>query len=71
MAWNITTQKRLALTNTLLNTLKSVKMAGISEPLKKKLLELRLAEIEASKQIRWVNVAANASGMYTKLPHPP
>jgi hypothetical protein len=64
-AWTLATQKRLAFTSTLLNTLKSLKMAGVSQPFREKLMGLRDIEIEASKKIRWVRVAANASGMFT------
>lgn len=57
------------MTSSLLNAMKSVKMSGSSVPVETKLLQLRLEEIEASKRLRWIMVAANASGMSVSLDH--
>lgn len=44
-------------------------MTGASHSIEAKVQQLREAEIEASKQQRWIMVAANASGMYCYSAH--
>ncbi|KAE8142964.1 P-loop containing nucleoside triphosphate hydrolase protein [Aspergillus pseudotamarii] len=69
--WNAATQKRMAVTTSLLQSVKSMKMLGISESVKTLLFGLRAKEIQASIRLRWVmfayNASANALGMFTPV----
>lgn len=61
-AWNAATQKRIAMTLSMLSSTKSMKMLGLTEAMKCKINDLRHSEIETSKKLRWIMVAYNASG---------
>ncbi|KAE8423949.1 P-loop containing nucleoside triphosphate hydrolase protein [Aspergillus pseudocaelatus] len=69
--WNAATQKRMVVTTSLLQSVKSMKMLGISESVKMLLTGLRAKEIQASIRLRWVmvayNASANALGMFTPV----
>jgi hypothetical protein len=54
----------MAVTAAMLQSVKSMKMLGISGSLKSFLSRLRVQEIEASKDLRWVMVGYNASGKW-------
>lgn len=61
-AWNIATQRRLAMITSMLSSTKSMKMLGLTESMKSKITALRNEEIQTSKKLRWMMVAYNASG---------
>ncbi|KAH9209825.1 P-loop containing nucleoside triphosphate hydrolase protein [Leptodontidium sp. 2 PMI_412] len=60
-AWNIATQRRLAMITSMLSSTKSMKMLGLTESMKSKITALRNEEIQTSKKLRWMMVAYNAS----------
>ena len=60
--WNVATQKRMAMTTSLLGFAKSIKMLGMANQIASKLQGLREHEIGMSKRLRWLKVAYNASG---------
>lgn len=61
--WNIATQKRIAMTSSMLSSVKSLKMLGMIAYIETFIQNLRLQELEMSKKVRWMMVAYNASGM--------
>ncbi|KAG4437815.1 hypothetical protein IFR05_006702 [Cadophora sp. M221] len=60
-AWNVATQRRLAMITSMLSSAKSMKMLGLTEAMKLKITALRNEEIQISKNLRWMMVAYNAS----------
>ncbi|KAF6805035.1 hypothetical protein CMUS01_14711 [Colletotrichum musicola] len=60
-AWNEATQKRLALTASMLTSMKSLKMLGVTPHTESMVQELRLQELEMARKVRWMMVAYNAS----------
>ncbi|MAD84912.1 MAG: hypothetical protein CL912_18290 [Deltaproteobacteria bacterium] len=63
-AWNVATQKRLAMTTTMLSSVKGMRMLGLTAEMKSKVTALRNEEIQTSKKLRWMMVAYNASGEF-------
>lgn len=61
--WTVATQKRLAMTTSMVNSLKSLKMLGITAYVESLIHKLRLQELDMAKRVRWMMVAYNASGM--------
>ncbi|KAH7327434.1 P-loop containing nucleoside triphosphate hydrolase protein [Rhexocercosporidium sp. MPI-PUGE-AT-0058] len=70
-AWNVATQKRLAMISLMLSSAKSMKMLGLTEATKSKITALRNDEIQTSKKLRWMMVAytasANALGIFAPV----
>lgn len=66
-AWNEATQKRLALTASMLSSMKSLKMLGVTPHTESMVQDLRLQELEMARKVRWMMVAYNASGMFFAL----
>lgn len=64
--WSLATQKRIAMTATILGSTKSMKMLGMAETVTSNIEGLRDNEIEMSKRLRWMNVVYNASGQFTE-----
>jgi len=60
--WNEATQKRLAMTASMINSMKGLKMLGITKYVETLVVTLRLQELDAAKTVRWMMVAYNASG---------
>ncbi|PVH81323.1 P-loop containing nucleoside triphosphate hydrolase protein [Cadophora sp. DSE1049] len=60
-AWNVATQRRLAMITAMLSSAKSMKMLGLIEETKSKIAALRNEEIQTSKNLRWMMVAYNAT----------
>lgn len=58
------TQKRLAVTTSMLSSMKSLKMLGAATHTESLVQDLRLQELNAAKKVRWMMVAYNASGMF-------
>ena len=61
--WNVATQKRLAMTTSMLASMKSLKMLGVTTDTESLVHTLRLRELDMAKKVRWMMVAYNASGM--------
>jgi hypothetical protein len=61
--WNVATQKRLAMTTSMLASMKSLKMLGVTTYTESLVHTLRLQELAMAKKVRWMMVAYNASGM--------
>ncbi|KAH8903310.1 ABC transporter [Coniochaeta sp. PMI_546] len=59
--WNEATQERLALTTSMLGSVKSLKMLGVTTYTESLIQSLRLKELDMAKQVRWMMVAYNAS----------
>lgn len=65
--WSVATQNRIAMTTSMLGSVKSLKMLGIVDHTESLILSLRLWELEMAKKVRWMMVAYNASGMLSCL----
>ncbi|KAI9742905.1 MAG: hypothetical protein M1818_003634 [Claussenomyces sp. TS43310] len=59
--WNVATQGRIAMTSSMLSSIKGLKMLGMTKPVESLLQNLRIHEIEIAKRVRWIMVAYNAS----------
>ncbi|KAH6645218.1 P-loop containing nucleoside triphosphate hydrolase protein [Truncatella angustata] len=59
--WNLATQKRLAMTTSMLSSMKSLKMLGVTTYTESLVQSLRLRELDMAKKVRWMMVAYNAS----------
>ncbi|KAK7436766.1 hypothetical protein Landi51_12380 [Colletotrichum acutatum] len=59
--WSVATQNRIAMTTSMLCSVKSLKMLGIVDHTESLILSLRLRELEMAKKVRWLMVAYNAS----------
>ncbi|KZL84742.1 atp-binding cassette [Colletotrichum incanum] len=59
--WNAATQKRIAMTTSMLASMKSLKMLGMASYAESLVQKLRLQELQMSKKVRWMMVAYNAS----------
>ncbi|THY47850.1 hypothetical protein D6C97_07847 [Aureobasidium pullulans] len=70
-AWNKATQDRINKVVSILSSIKIVKMLGMIEVVKSQISDSRRIEIEASKDMRWVSVLANASANALGLFTPP
>jgi ATP-binding cassette, subfamily C (CFTR/MRP), member 1 len=62
--WNAATQKRLAMTTSMLVSMKSLKMSGVTPQTVSLIDILRRQELAKAKKVRWMAVAYNASGMF-------
>lgn len=61
--WNKATQDRINRIVSVVSNVKNIKMLGLANVVESQISSLRQAEIDASKEMRWVSVLANASGM--------
>ncbi|KAK1995506.1 P-loop containing nucleoside triphosphate hydrolase protein [Colletotrichum falcatum] len=59
--WTVATQKRLAMTISMLASMKSLKMLGVSSYTESLIQSLRHEELSTAKKVRWMMVAYNAS----------
>ncbi|KAF4624351.1 hypothetical protein G7Y89_g13820 [Cudoniella acicularis] len=55
-------QKRIAMVSSMLGSMKSLKMMGLSDTIQAKVQEQRMLEIDSSKRFRWMVVALNMVG---------
>lgn len=66
-AWSQATQKRIAMTSSVLGSVKSLKMMGLSNIIESDIQAQRVHEIEVGKDFRWMivwfNLAANSVGI--------
>jgi ATP-binding cassette, subfamily C (CFTR/MRP), member 1 len=63
--WNVATQQRLAMTTSMLSSMKGLKMLGVTTAMESLVHTLRLQELDMAKKVRWMMVAYNASGMFS------
>jgi len=63
LIWNKATQDRINRIVSVVSKVKIIKMLGLTNVIESQISSLRQAEIDASKNMRWVSVLANASGM--------
>lgn len=61
-AWNKAVQERVAVTSSILRTIKGVKMAGLSALLSSELQDLRKRELNLSKKFRLLTCLINMVG---------
>ncbi|TEA20925.1 ABC transporter atnG [Colletotrichum sidae] len=59
--WTVATQKRLAMTSSMISSMKSLKMQGIISYTESLVQTLRLEELGMAQKVRWMMVAYNAS----------
>ncbi|PSR92117.1 P-loop containing nucleoside triphosphate hydrolase protein [Coniella lustricola] len=68
-SWTMATQDRIATTTTMLSSIKSVKILGVSNSVAGLVQKARVFEIERAKSVRWMmalyNASANALGIFT------
>ncbi|KAK0390693.1 hypothetical protein NLU13_0196 [Sarocladium strictum] len=60
-AWTDATQKRIAVTTSMLSSVKGMKMMGFTEETESLIDQLRIEELKMAKRVRWMMVAYNAS----------
>lgn len=66
LAWNKATQDRINKIVSVVGKIKMIKMLGLENVVRDQIGCLRKIEINASKDMRWVAVLANASGMLSQ-----
>lgn len=59
--WSAATQKRIAVTRSMLEAIKSLKMLGLADKVEASIRSSRLSEISISKNFRWLQVYNNAT----------
>ncbi|KAF2715971.1 P-loop containing nucleoside triphosphate hydrolase protein [Polychaeton citri CBS 116435] len=59
--WNVATQERIAMTTSMLGSMKDLKMLGVTEYAEAFVQKLRLRELDMAGKVRWMMVAYNAS----------
>lgn len=60
--WNKATQQRISVINSMLGSIKNIKMLGLQRSVMDHVEDLRNQEIVAAAGVRWLSVAYNASG---------
>ena len=65
--WNKATQDRINRIVYVVSKMKIIKMLGLAHVVESQISCLRQTEIDASKNMRWISVLANASGMLSSL----
>jgi ATP-binding cassette, subfamily C (CFTR/MRP), member 1 len=68
--WTVATQKRIAMTISMLSSIKSLKMLGVTPYTESLVQNLRVEELSKARKVRWMMVAYNASGMAPDLMSP-
>ena len=63
-AWTVATQERIAMTTSMLGSMKNLKMLGVTTHTEALVHNLRVRELDMAKKVRWMMVAYNASGMF-------
>jgi ATP-binding cassette, subfamily C (CFTR/MRP), member 1 len=62
--WTAAVQKRIGLTASMLGSMKSVKMMGLSRTMSTSIQEQRIRELKSAKGYRWLVVGTNMIGMF-------
>ncbi|KAF9875444.1 hypothetical protein CkaCkLH20_07264 [Colletotrichum karsti] len=69
--WNEATQKRLAMTASMVSSMKSLKMLGVTNYTESLVRDLRMKELDMAKRVRWMmvfsNASANALGIFSPV----
>lgn len=65
--WNKATQQRISMTNSMLGSIKNIKMLGLQKSVSNCVQDLRDEEMHAAAGVRWLSVAYNASGKLNRL----
>ena len=60
--WTAAVQKRVAMTSSMLSSIKSLKIMGLSNDIQDNIQSQRIQEIESSKEFRWMVVLLNTIG---------
>lgn len=56
------TQKRIAITSSMLGSVKALKMMGLSDTVESTIQEQRIEEIKAANNLRWMILGFNIAG---------
>jgi ATP-binding cassette subfamily C (CFTR/MRP) protein 1 len=65
--WTAAVQQRIAMTSSMLSSMKSLKMMGLSDEIYENIQSQRIKEMEFVKRFRWMIVLLNAIGLYRSL----
>lgn len=60
--WNVATQQRISFTNSILSSIKNIKMLGMQKAVSRRIDGLRKHEIDAARGVRLLTVQYGASG---------
>lgn len=67
--WNIAVQQRLSFTNSVLGSIKNMRMLGIQQAVTERIQHLRRNEIDAARGARLLTVQYGASGKPKRIQH--
>lgn len=59
MAWQMAKQKRIALTTSMLDYIKNIKMMGMADTIMQRVQDSRTVDVIAGNQFRWILVYFN------------
>lgn len=60
--WNVATQQRISFTNSVLSSIKNIKMLGVQQAVADRIEGLRKHEIDTARGVRLLSVQYGASG---------
>ena len=60
--WNVAVQQRISFTNSVLSSIKNIKMLGMQQAVTDRIQNLRRNEIDAARAVRLLTVQYGASG---------
>lgn len=60
--WNVATQQRISFTNSILSSIKNIKMLGMQQAVADRIQDLRKHEMDAARGVRLLTVQYGASG---------
>lgn len=60
--WNVATQQRISFTNSILSSIKNIKMLGMQQAVTDRIEGLRKNEMDAARGVRLLTVQYGASG---------
>lgn len=60
--WNVATQQRISFTNSVLSSIKNIKMLGMQQAVADRIESLRKHEIDTARGVRLLSVQYGASG---------
>lgn len=64
MAWQAAKQKRTAITTSMVDYIKNIKMMGMATTVMSRIQDSRLSEINKGNQFRWILVYFNSLGKW-------
>jgi ATP-binding cassette, subfamily C (CFTR/MRP), member 1 len=62
--WNAAIQRRVAMTSSMLSSMKSVKMLGLAGFMSKSIQGQRIRELNLAKEFRWLNLWVSVIGEF-------